>query len=314
MTASQKTTYAAKVRALNIWDTLADPDSIYYPRADMYFDTLHEAAGGACTIGRTVGPALAQLFARGGWTARDAMIATDAESINPGWQMTGSVAITATNGETAGAGGANMDGQGGTSVTGVLPTNWLLIRPSTAAILNAAQPVGTKRLNVVASKTLDKFGNDAVRLRITGNSNTDLWTLRLYQANRTVTQAQLANLNAGTGVADGDSIRSVSRVLVPAGSKGLLGLGPDFYLQTGTYPSSGYTFATGATSNYTKHLNGAGLLDMTVLSQPQVLPAGFVASASSGGATIQHYYLIHIGGGEIYVDITISGLGLVKNR
>lgn len=316
MTALQKTTYRRKVVKCNTYDALAQSPTSYQPKAGYYQDLLHPAAVGSRYLGETIGTTVAAMLEYAGYAPRNTLPTSDSQFVLPNGMLTGSVAITATNGESAGAGGANMDGNGQPCVTGVLPTGYAIGRGSSLrTLLNAAQPVSGSQLSVVCSKTVDSDGFDAVRIRITGQVGTtgSIYGVGLSRTSF-FTSATIGATNGSVGVADGDALYTIGRVKLADGHRGLVGAGLLVQASSTTYPNVGNVLLTGSISNSALRWDGmASGFDKAILSQPRVIPAGFAAAAET--KTLMTNLDIHIAGGvPIDIDITVSRLGMVKNR
>jgi hypothetical protein len=316
MTAGEKAFYGARAFRVNTYDTVADPVNPYLFAPGMLpvGESLHPAGAGNRPIGEAVSECVDALLSHFGYAPRNGRITASADSLSPSAMMTGSTAITATNGETAGAGGQNLDGQGGVGIQGSLPTGWTISRGNLATYLNAAQPVGSSQVSIVASKVIDAYGNDGLRIRITGQTDGGGPFSLNIRREAFYTAAQLTGgLNGGNSLADGDSIYAVANLAIAANPKGLLGIAPECQIYSAAYPDSGRTILSGSIATNAQRIDNWAAGNWTVLSQPRVIPAGFVATVET--KTFRTQLSFHIaGGGLIDIDFTISGFGFVKNR
>lgn len=319
LTAGQKTTYAAKRIIVNTYDAIVDPLVPYYPRAGMFIDGLHMTGKGCRVVGQLIGQVLEQLGRQYGIARRSYLPATAADYILSRAGMTGSTTITATNSESAGAGGANMDGQGGACITGVVPTGWTATRGSTLrTLLNAAQPVSGSQLSVVVSKITDPDGYEGVRFRITGQVGTTgaVYSVGLNNI-QTFSQSTIGATNGSQGIADGDKLYAICRLRIPdGGAVGLLGFGPDFNCSSTAYPNANGTYGamSGNTSAYAQRFDGMPATDVVVMSQPFTVPAGFAAAVEVSKQIQCSWNISFSGGTPIDITVEVSRLGVVKNR
>ncbi len=318
MTAQQKATYAAAVVKVDTYTAAALTPNSYFPKAGYYpaGDLLHPGTVGNRAIGEAIAEALKKLAAKAGFGVRNALPANAADCLLTGGMLTGSTAITAANGETAGAGGANMNGVGGVGVTGAVPTGgWSVVRGgSLQTLLNGAQN-SRHQLTCTVSKTTDSDGFDAVRLRVTGRVGTtaDRYSISFRQE-QYKSAASLANLNGlGGGVTDGDELFSIARVQFAANPRGLLGTNVEVLASSATYPSTAFASMSGSISGSGLQYDGMPAFDAPVMSQGRVLPSGFASTVETKTFN-QQFSLWILGGVAVDVDVTISRFGVVKNR
>lgn len=322
MTAPEKALYGAKVVRVNVYDALALTPTSYYPKTGYYpaGDILHIGPVGARAMAEAIATQIEPMLTAAGFPARNTLPSVAGDSILANPLLTGSTAITATNGESAGAGGANMDGNNLPCVTGVLPTGWAIGRSSALrTLLNAAQPVSGSQLSVVVSKTTDSNGFDAVRIRVTGQVGTTASTYGItfsrnaFVTSTTVTGASGGINGSGSSLSAGDAITSICRMNLAAAPKGLLGAAVEV-----NATSTNAVGSTRAAHSGTILTNGSqwdlmGAYDSAVMSPPHPISSAFVTDTGTLTLT-QQLTLTLLGGVPIDVDIVVSRFAVVKNR
>lgn len=304
LTAGQKTTYAAKTVHVNAYDTNADPASLYYPATGMFLDTLHPGPLGGRAIGEAVGAVLTQLFKS--YPVRNIPISANAQSVLGVWDMAGTTGtITA---ET------NLDGNGGAGIVGSLATGWSFGRSSTLkTLLNGTQGVNGK-LSITLSKGLDSDGFATQIVRCVGpgvgtvgtNYSVGLSKQEFFSA------ANLASMNGGNSLADGDTLRASCRYAVSANPKGCNGVELALTASSAAYPQTpSACVAFGSGISYGPWTTMRAFVDH-VLTPARTLPAGFVGTVET--KTFTRIVNIYIASG-VPIDFTveISRFGVVKN-
>ena len=319
MTAAEKTTYGAKVVRVNSYDVMALTPTSYFPKTGYHptGNLLHPSSVGNRYLGTAaIGPVLNNLLAKAGYAPRNALPTAASQCLLSKSMLLGSTAITATNGETAGVGGANLDGNSGVGVSGNVPSGWTIARGSSLqTLLNAAQPVSGSQLTIVSSKTTDSDGYDAWQIVVTGQVGTISTIYAITCTGESFfTATNIGNTNAGNGVADGDNLYTIGRLKLNDGHQGIIGLGVQVRGSSTTYPDTGKTILSGgvATAEALWDAMATGL-DTAILSQPRLIPAGYVATVES--KTLGCDLKINICGGvPINFTVTLSRFGMVKNR
>lgn len=318
-------TSGRKMLKVNTWDALKHPtnpnmckDGTYGAHTNGSYDaTLHPNTYGYRLLGEAIGAAMLPMVRKLQSAARNIAPLTST-SILQFCQMTGT-------GGTLNA-GSNLNGSGGTCVTGSVPTGWTLDRGSTMnTMLDGATQDGTNgNFTLTLSQYTDPDGyahlvlTGAGRIGPVGTTNV-VYLLTLY---RTLTKnaSSMGNIENGIGVSDGDSIYAAARIKLPAGSVGFVGAGVQVQFSNPSFS----TYATGGVG--TKIL---GLPDSTVggppdgvfdlmadvdavfMSPARKLPAGYTAvNTNTIAATIR----IGIQSGvDTTFALDISHPGMVKN-
>ncbi len=317
MTDEQKAQYGAAVMKVDTYSALAlSPDS-YMPKAGYYpaGDLLHPGTIGNRVLGEAIAPALKSLAAKALLPARNTLPTSASDCLMTGGMLTGSVAITETNSESAGAGGANKDGNGGAGVSGVLPTGWVFTRSSALqTLLNGTQGVG-HTLSVVVSKTTDSLGYDAVRFRVTGQVGTTSSTYSLsFNNTQYKSAASLANINGlGGSIVAGDELYSICNVKCVDNPRGLLGTNVEVLASSATYPSTAFASMSGSIAGNGNQYDGMTGFEYPIMSQGRLLPSGFHTTVETK-TLLQQFTMWILGGVPVDIDITISRFGVVKNR
>lgn len=322
MSAGQKTTYGASVIRVNVYDVLAASDGSYYPRSGYYpaGDLLHIGPVGARALGEALAAVLGPIFAANGFAARNTLPSVAADSILANPLLTGTTAITATNSESAGAGGANMDGQGAACVTGSVPTGWSITRNTALrTLLNAAQPVSGSQLSVVVSQGTDSEGFATVRIRITGQIGTTASTYAVsfkrdaFVNSTTVAGASGGINGSGSSLAANDTLASICRLQFAAAPLGLLGAAVEINASSTNAPGSTRASHSGTILTNGSQWDSMGAYDRTVMSQPYPISSTFVTDTGTLTLT-QQLTLTLLGGVPLNIDVTISRFAAVKNR
>jgi hypothetical protein len=228
----------------------------------------------------------------------------------------GTTAITAANGESAGAGGSNMDGSGGVGVSGMLPTPGgggrtvtLTRSANLQTALNGAQD-GTYQLNVTSS-VVSVNGRNNIRLAI--NSNGKLLpatgTLQLtliyqLQINQAATQA--LNLNSKT-------MSTISRLAFGANQTGLTSCGV-YQNVTGPSYNPGANFTLYDAFNIYGDIAADDAFDRNVMTlTPLALPSNFDAVVGTRTFIAQVSFRL-TNGVAIDTTIDVAALGIYPNR
>lgn len=329
LTALQKATYKAKRVIVNSYDALADtPRSIYgqggsasvsspiYTSANL----LHPNARGNRILGETIGATLSKVLAKSGYSARNALPAVGLSDLTQSvfgqvfTDFTSTSAITATNGETAGTGGANMDGNGGVGVSGVViknaGSNLMTITRSAnlQTALNGTQD-GSAQLSVVAS-VVSVNGRNNLRLTISSNgvalpASGTLAIIVGYVLNLSQAQVQALSLNSAT-------LQGMGRIAFPALQTGLRSCGMLMNVSRPSY-SPGQYFTLSDGSNILGDLSSPNAFDANVMTNPLALPSNFDGTAGTYSFTSQVRFQL-TNSVAINTTIDIGALGIYPNR
>lgn len=317
LTALQKAAYAAKTVIVDTYSPVAASPDSYFPKAGYYpsGDLLHPGIVGNRVVGETLAPILSALAKRAGFPVRATLPLSATECLLTGGMLTGSVAITATNGEAAGVGGANKDGNSGVGISGNIPTGWTVTRGgSLQTLLNGTQGAG-HQLSIVITKTIDSDGYDALQFRVTGQVGTTADKYSISLANEQYKSAAgLANLNGvGGSIVSGDELFAVARVKCAANPRGLLGTNVEVLASSATYPSTAFATMSGSIAGSGNQYDGMPAFDYPIMSQGRLLPSGFSTTVET--KTLGQYFNLWILGGVVIdIDVTISRFGVVKNK
>jgi roadblock/LC7 domain-containing protein len=322
LTASQKAFYASKRIIINTWDALADVPGGQYGKggsagnlSPLYGDDLHPNNRGMRILGETIAVAYNRLLARSGFTARNALPAVGSSGPLQGIFGAASTdfgtttAITATNGESAGAGGANMDGAGGVGVSGVMPDDGaghpMTIARSSAlqTALNATQDGSAKLqirtgIDVISGRnwlwvTMDSGG---VVLPASGTLQVTL----TYGRSLNQAQTQALNLNS-------KNITSLTGLMYGANQTGLRSAGVEMSITGPSYnPGVYYTLWDGV--NILGDIASANAFNHPIMTNNLALPPDFdVLSGTRNFNTFVRFLLNNgsaISTGKIYIAAT----------
>ena len=325
MTAAQKAFYGARVIHTNTYDACAVSPRSYMWKDGLNQDDLHPKSLGGRVIGELVGATRRAFFLANGYPVRNTLPTLASQGLLSNGLQNGSVAITATNGETTGNGpNQNGDGQGGLCVTGNLPTGWSITRSSALrTLLNAASfPVGSQLSVLSAKSTIVGYDGQTYpywTITVTGQVGALNSNYALSMTGDNFVQYQnLGNFNSGKSVADGDELYPLGRMKLLDGHTGIFGIAPITLASATGFADSGSALLTGSiVTNPVQVWDGMAGFDKAVLGQPTKLPVGFTTNGRSptDSATLGCRVEIVIAGGKpINFTFGISQFILDKNR
>lgn len=311
LTALEKEYLAEKTIIVNAYDLLGDPANPKAPFAPFYGtgDVLHPTTAGNRLIGKAYGLELKTMYERAGFLPTPLPVKTD-NRYHFSWMDNTPTAIPATNNETAGAGGANMDGRGGVSVTGMLPSGYKISRSSLSTFNGTQDSQNQYYLNVTTSIVTDSDGFPAIRVAVKGffPSTTSSHNVTLFQAPQYLNKTSLA----AKGLVDGDKLFGICKIKLDDNHKGVTGAGLFIYTSfvgnpdTGHYTLSAPLYSTAGTLDSTPEG-----FELPVKTASRTIPTG--ALAASGTTTFDGRIMMQFAGmRDVDAVFTISRLALVK--
>jgi len=322
MTAEEKSYYGQRVAHGDSYRALAEsPDSINIRPEFIYpTDTRHPNGGGSRAQANSLAAAWLPIALANGFQKRNQLPAAAADSLITGAMMDGApVAIAAAAGETAGAGGANMDGQGGLSLTGAVPSGYSLTRgASLKAVTNAAQPLANGQKFTCVSTIVDVVGADGVtrkgiNLKLFSEFGIGAADTAYNIDLRHVTNFNIAALNDGGSATTGDEIRSLCRLQVKANPKGLISHSVEQQWRSSAQTNGGAVSTHSEITPAYIPSEAYPAFDGVLMTPAQPMLAEFVADAATKTST-RILNVQFLGGAPVDIDITYSQFGCVKNR
>lgn len=322
-TQAQKNLYTRRYRSIDTYNLMVDTahisGTLYYPKAGYYKDLLHPTAYGNYLLGRLVGSELKKWAIAASYPKRNNPPTSDAAAIFGNALLVGTGGTLAT--ETAGAGGSNMDGNGGVGVSNNgIATNWTVSR-STALrnALNDVQGTAGNQLSVTVSKGVDSDGFATQKFVLVGQVGglTPLPTTYYSVAFQRQNFVTAASVQAA-GIVVGDDIRFISRVKVAANPLGLTGVAHDAQLastaSTAAQTSNGVTRAQMATA-----LAGTGVttldlmpaFDDAVMTPSRIADTAFVTIVETKNF-VRTVSIVFGGGIPVNISVEISRAGWIK--